>query len=102
MTPKQAIEFFEQVRVNYFDFIEKNLDGLKIEDLAIVGIYDDALAALTHHLIPRTTPPTLEEVGDMDKCWLLVGDKWQIWQGKIARDIWRDGDKWLPLPEEGE
>jgi hypothetical protein len=105
ITPKEAIE---KVRVKFMmEHLKAELAFERPEAIAAMQAEHDAiLATLRHHLIPRTTPPTVEEVGDDELCLGFIDRDangvpalWGSFPGKDVRDFWGPGyTKWLPLP----
>lgn len=55
--------------------------------------------------VVRTSPPTVDEVGDNGKCLCYDGEEWDTFYGLTVRTYWHDqpsGDitHWLPMPPE--
>ena len=95
MTPKEAIEIFAQA-----DKVVSFVQVFGFEGGApTIAQYRQAIATITHHITPHTEPPTVEEVRDEGVCLLAVDGVYRACRGKFIRDTWRNGDKWLPIPE---
>jgi hypothetical protein len=97
MTPKEAIE---ALIVRCDDADEQQLHGDNNEWPNYHAETELALDTITHYLIPRTEPPTVDEVGENEQCLVVhlngfVGVEY----GKYLRRKWQNGVQWLPIPE---
>lgn len=99
MTPKEAIELLAQAD-NVLALHHTRTFGRDRETPSL-SQYRQALATITHHLIPRTEPPTVEEVGDEEECVWFISKRLTVRRtGCHVRKHWLDGDRWMRLPEE--
>ena len=95
MTPQQMTnEELAEVLENTTSLLTPNMSR---------GLFEAAnrLRATT----PRTSPPTVEEVGDIDWCLAYDGDDWDSWEGLTVRMCWHGKSHgtfthWIPIPAE--
>jgi len=98
MTPKEAIEILLQAETVVSFAVAFGYDS----EVPTLSQYRQALTTITHYTIPRTEPPTVEEVGNQDECIVYwgAGVGWSVHSGRAARSyFWRDGMMWLPIPQ---
>jgi hypothetical protein len=98
MTPKEAVEILSQAETVVAFALAFGYDG----EVPTLSQYRQALTTITHYTIPRTEPPTEEEVGDNEQCLVVyLNGIAGVEYGKYLRRKWQNGVQWLPIPQVG-